>query len=125
MFFIENHGQVDARFAYYVEGSETSAYFAREGVTFILTGTPEDTEPFGPGDGTPASTTRSSWGVTLDFENANPNARLAAAEKSVSVVSYFRGARDDWKTGLPTYQSVVYRELWPGIDPSGERVGVR
>jgi hypothetical protein len=32
------------------------------------------------------------------------------------VFSYFRGSRDQWKTGLSTYASLVYRDLWPGID---------
>jgi len=32
------------------------------------------------------------------------------------VFSYFKGKPSDWKTGLPTYTKVVYRDLWPGID---------
>jgi hypothetical protein len=33
-----------------------------------------------------------------------------------SGVSYFKGPREQWKTGLRTYASVVYRDVWPGID---------
>jgi len=32
------------------------------------------------------------------------------------VVSYFKGPREAWHTGLPTYAGVRYRDLWPGID---------
>jgi len=32
------------------------------------------------------------------------------------VVSYFRGPKEEWKTGLATYSKVVYHNLWPGID---------
>ena len=33
-----------------------------------------------------------------------------------TTVSYFRGPRTEWRTGLPTYREVVYRDAWPGID---------
>jgi hypothetical protein len=32
------------------------------------------------------------------------------------VISYFKGPKDQWQTGLPTYASLVYLDLWPGID---------
>ena len=32
------------------------------------------------------------------------------------MISYFKGPREAWRTGLPTYASVVYPSLWPGID---------
>ena len=31
-------------------------------------------------------------------------------------MSYFKGKPEEWKTGLPTYAKVIYRDLWPGID---------
>ena len=37
-------------------------------------------------------------------------------EPTDAVISYFKGAREEWTTGLPTYASLVYRDLWPGID---------
>ena len=38
LYFVENRGQVDSRVAYYVQGSDKTIYFTREGVTFALTG---------------------------------------------------------------------------------------
>ena len=38
------------------------------------------------------------------------------ADKQQAVFSYFKGPEKDWKTGLPTYSKIVYRDLWPGID---------
>lgn len=32
------------------------------------------------------------------------------------MISYFKGGRDQWKTGLKTYGTLVYADLWPGID---------
>ena len=40
----------------------------------------------------------------------------AGRDLTSAVVSYFKGPREEWKTGLPTYGSVVYEDLWPGID---------
>src|SRR5207247_2516650 len=32
-------------------------------------------------------------------------------------VNYFIGTdRSKWRTGLPTYEQIVYRNLWPGVD---------
>lgn len=35
---------------------------------------------------------------------------------SETVVSYFRGDRSDWVTGVPTFGGLEYPEVWPGID---------
>src|SRR5262249_35502212 len=51
-----------------------------------------------------------------DFLGADPNARPVGADKTEAVFSYFRGRPEQWKAGLPSYQGVTYRELWPGID---------
>ena len=32
------------------------------------------------------------------------------------MISYFKGTRAQWKTGMPTYGKLVYADLWPGID---------
>lgn len=37
-------------------------------------------------------------------------------EKTEAIVSYFTGPQEQWHTGVPTYTSIVYPELWPGID---------
>ena len=36
--------------------------------------------------------------------------------RTSAVISYFRGPREQWHTGLPTFRRLVYRDLWPGID---------
>src|SRR5215831_16182450 len=52
----------------------------------------------------------------LEFLGANPDVKPVGLESAPAVVSYFKGPREQWKTGLPTYASVVYSDLWPGID---------
>ena len=37
-------------------------------------------------------------------------------DRTSAVVSYFKGPQVQWKAGLATYATVVYQDLWPGID---------
>jgi hypothetical protein len=55
--------------------------------------------------------------VSLRFVHANPGVQLEARLKLLGKVNYLIG-RDpaNWRTGLPTYRELVYRNLWPGID---------
>lgn len=104
--FIPNRGQVDARAAYYLQGRDKAVYFAAGGLTFVLSGA-------GAADGgRPAS----RYALKLDFLGADPDARPAGEGETGAVVSYFTGKEADWRTGLPTYSRIVYRNLWPGID---------
>ena len=132
LYFIENQGQLDPRVAYYIQGGDKSIYFTGRGVTFALTDAPTDA-----GEGKPSSEAlvhpasyrgiggakedgpqreAERWVVKLDFVNANPNVRPVGQEPTAAVISYFKGPREEWSTGLPTYASLIYRDLWPGID---------
>lgn len=55
--------------------------------------------------------------VSLRFVHANPGVQLEARSKLPGKVNYLIG-RDpsNWRTGLPTYRELVYRNLWPRID---------
>src|SRR5437867_8009552 len=125
--FVENRGQVDPRVAYYVPGHDTAFYFTREGVTIALTGStlsrasgPDGLRDVARQTGLPSLPDREGspqrWAVKLDFVGANPEVRPVGQDPTPAVVSYFKGPREAWKTGLPTYASVVYPNLWPGID---------
>ena len=132
LYFIENRGQFDPRVAYYIQGGDKSIYFTGRGVTFALTDAPTDA-----GDGKPSSQAlvhpvsyratggtkedgpqreAQRWVFKLDFVDANRNVRPVGQEPTAAVISYFKGPREEWTTGLPTYASLVYRDLWPGID---------
>jgi uncharacterized repeat protein (TIGR01451 family) len=125
LYFIENRGQVHARVAYYVQGRNTSVYFTPGGVTIALTG-PAASQPADGHRGVarPVSfrtsadseDARQRWAVKLDFVGANPDVRPRGQEPTPAVISYFKGSREQWKAGLGTYASLVYRDLWPGID---------
>ena len=128
LYFIENQGQLDPRVAYYIQGGDKSIYFTGRGVTFALTGAGDgktSSEAFvhpvsyrGTGGAKEHGPQREAerWVVKLDFVDANPNVRPVGQEPTAAVISYFKGPREEWSTGLPTYASLIYRDLWPGID---------
>ena len=111
------------RVAYYIQGGDKTIYFTGRGVTFALTAALT-----GAGDGKtssealvhPASYRGTGgakehgpqreverWVVKLDFVDANPNVRPVGQEPTAAVISYFKGPREEWTTGLPTYASLV------------------
>ncbi len=116
LYFIENKGQVDSRVAYYVQGSDTTLYFTHEGVTFGLTGE----EGCGGGScfakGLAGPQPMGRWAVKLDFIGANSKATVKGEAATSAKISYFKGPKETWKTGLQTYSRLVYADLWPGID---------
>lgn len=125
LYFVENHGQMDARVAYYVQGYDKTLYFTSEGLSFALANpsksqttaktTKQSTAPRPKGERKePAATER--YTLKLDFVGANPNVRPQGQEQTEAVFSYFKGRREQWQTGLKTYAGVVYQDLWPGID---------
>jgi hypothetical protein len=56
------------------------------------------------------------WILKLDFVGANPDVKISGKEQDQTTFSYFHGGKESWRAGLKTYRSIVYHELWPGID---------
>ncbi len=55
--------------------------------------------------------------IKLTFLNANPNPEIIAADQQEGKVNYFIGKDPEkWRTNIPTYRAVVYKEVYPGID---------
>jgi hypothetical protein len=124
LLFIQNQGQTDQQVAFYLQGQDSTIYFTSSGLTFALsealadTGTTDaslssDADPKRQRT-SPAESRR--WALKLDFVGANPGVIPQGEEKAEAIVSYFTGSQDQWHTGLPTFQRLVYHNLWPGID---------
>jgi hypothetical protein len=54
--------------------------------------------------------------LDLRFVGASSVTSLEARERTAGTVNRFTGDRSDWETGVPMYEELVYRDLWPGID---------
>jgi hypothetical protein len=98
VYFVENRGIYPDEVAYYVQGADKTLFFTQDGVTFRLKGKDR------------------GWVVKLEFIGANPDVVPRGTDRQRAVFSYFKGPEKDWKTGLPTFSKVAYRDLWPGID---------
>ncbi|MBN2490635.1 MAG: hypothetical protein JXQ29_07290, partial [Planctomycetes bacterium] len=98
IYFVSNEGVCADEVSHYVPGADKTLYFTPAGFVFQLQGKAR------------------GWIVKLEFVGANPDVAPQGEQRQEAVFSYFRGPREDWKTGLPTFARLVYRELWPGID---------
>ena len=104
LYFIENRGQVNDRVGLYLQGRDKSVYFTPQGLTFVLT------HAGAHGD------RKERHALRLDFLGAHPGVHPRGQSPTEAIVSYLKGDRSQWKTALPTYSEVVYKDLWPGID---------
>ncbi len=116
LYFIENRGQLDSRVAFYVQGRDTTLYFTAEGMTLVLTEIGDRLERASLGRNRQSPQPRTRRAVKLDFVGANPEPKILGGDPTSAVVSYFKGRPEEWKAGLPTYASITYADLWPGID---------
>ncbi len=115
--FIPNQGQTDRQIKYSLHGRDTQVYFTAKGLTMVLTEPGKKEEPrreaslkATPRVATPQEPeSRPRWVTKLDFVGARRDVQLEGVERGEAVVSYFKGNKDQWKTGLPTYGKVVYR----------------
>ena len=101
--FIANGGQIDDRAAYYILGRDKTVFFGRDGVSLVLSESPT-AKKFG------------HWAVKLAFDGAVPAAGPVGDGLTPAVVSYFKGRPEEWRTAVPTFARLAYRNLWPGID---------
>lgn len=122
--FVENRGQFDSQIGYYLQEQENTAYFTAGGVTFVQYQLQREKESVltrphlasvalqEPGE---QFSTR-SWALQLDFINTHKDARPQGQQQTPVRISYFTGPRQQWQTNLLTYHTVLYKNLWPGID---------
>lgn len=94
--FVPNAGQHDAQVRYAARGPGYSFFFTKDIAALTLV--------------------RDNRGTALNlrFVGASPKARLVPGERGAGRVNYLRGSKRD--ANLPIYESLTYRDLWPGID---------
>lgn len=100
--FIENAGQADARAPLYMKGRDATVFFTQRGLSLALA---HDT-----------GLAIERWNLALDFLNANPSVRPTGRDPVPAAITFFEGSADRWQTGVRAYTSVVYADVWPGVD---------
>ena len=100
--FAPNAGQTDDSVRYVARGAGYTFFFADEQAVLSLVRA-------GGQDVT-------GLALELRFVGASADARLEAREPGPGTVSQLTGSAGDSASSVETYQELVYRELWPGID---------
>jgi len=98
--FIQNAGQTDRRVCYYAQGPGYSVSFMQKGVGLAFA--------------------QRKQGMALGLRFLGANKALPHGEARLEgKVSYLLGNDPaKWRSGVPSYGKVVYRDLWPGVDMS-------
>ncbi|EFM10789.1 conserved repeat domain protein [Paenibacillus curdlanolyticus YK9] len=107
--FVPNRGQLNnAQIRYGSKGATFEAAFTSEGAIFTLFD-----RFLQDGQEQELRSTR----LDFRFLNARADVQPEGEQQTDGKVHYLRGADPtDWRTDLPSYLKLVYRELWPGID---------
>jgi hypothetical protein len=103
LLFVPNVGQTSSEFRYVVKRSPLLIGFKQDGLVVR--------------DG------QATLGVT--FAGANAAAGPEAVGRRSGNVNFLLGRPEEWKTNIPTYEGVLYRDLYPGIDLSYKEEGGR
>jgi uncharacterized repeat protein (TIGR01451 family) len=94
LFFIPSAGQGPESAKFVAKGSGLTAAFSPDRVAFRIAGT----------------------SLAMVFEGADPQCRVEGKERLAGRANFLQGAPQGWRTDVPMYGSVFYRELYPGID---------
>jgi hypothetical protein len=142
--FVENRGQASEHIDYYVHNGRPRTGFSAGSVTYVLSrpASAEELEEatlqhpeLGLGsldEGMPSPHPRHehsghthhkdetgwshTWTVRVEFEGADRTVRPRGRDQAETVISFFKGEREDWKTAIPTYHQLAYENLWPEVD---------
>jgi hypothetical protein len=120
--FLENVGQFDSQVLYVAESAGTTIFLTQEAIVLVLHETPQMDSPPDPlawpvdglsGEEGPVG----AWALWIRFAGANPEARVEARDKLPGYANFFFGSDPAaWRTHVASYEEILYRELWPGID---------
>ncbi len=107
LYFIKNRGQIDKKVKYYAQSGEKAIYFTQNGVYTALTNISKKNK----------NKLLSRETIFLKPVNANSSAVLTAEQPLSGKVNYFIGNKQNkWKRCIPTYQRIVYKNIYPNID---------
>lgn len=113
LFFTENRGQVDSQVKFFTKGQGHGIYFTPQGMVLGLS---RDVNRGGKKDGKGRGKGDRAL-VQLRPQGIRAGVEILATEPLAGKVNFFQGNDPaKWQTGVPTYNSVLYREAYPGID---------
>ena len=108
LYFEANRGQVHEKFDYLARSGGLRAYIGPAGAVMSLRGTAQS--------GLSEDGKESRWNIELTITSDNLWAEHRGEKKLPGKVNYFKGSKAQWKTDIPTYGRVRYKQVLPGID---------
>ncbi|MDQ1335758.1 MAG: hypothetical protein QG552_2708 [Thermodesulfobacteriota bacterium] len=119
LYFIENKGQMDPRIWFYVKTPGQTLYFTENSIVFDLLRKQDAAGKDTNKDMShqPAQIRRERLVFNLAFENAGKGALIEGTGRQDGKINYFVGNdRRQWKTDIATYNGVLYKGIYKGID---------
>jgi len=118
--FVPNLGQTDPTILFRVLGSTSTLFFARREIVLPLPYTTGRTSPFSglfSGEKTETEARDQAHVLRLRFEGTSVDGQVVGQGQLAGTVNYYLG--DDpaeWRTDVPTYETLAYEGLYAGID---------
>ncbi len=122
MSFIPNKGQSKIPSLYYSRGANSAVHFNKDEIFFAFIKPSHQHASLQPqtwNSKTNSSSAAQDMGLVLSmrFIDANPGVSILAEQECGTRVNFFSGQDPSkWFTGIPVYQQINYRDLWPGIN---------
>jgi hypothetical protein len=108
--FEANHGQTDRQVDFIARGRGYTMFLTPREAVLTLRGPATSTDGRRQGQSNAAA-------LRVRLVAANPEPHAAGLEQLPGRVNYFRGKDPTrWRTNIPTYAKVRYREVYPGVD---------
>jgi len=131
--FTENSGQWDEKALFRAEAGAAVFFFCADEVVYVFTRDTDELDessslrrqPYGPyGESLPDASPfdrprykKEAMVIKAQFVGANPDAEIVAEDRLPHNCNYFYGDDPDkWRTDVPNYSAITYKDIWPGID---------
>jgi len=125
--FTENRGQWGEKTLFKAEAGGATFYFCKDEVAYLFV---RDTDELDESstlrrqeslpDASPLDRPRYKKEALLikaQFIGANPNPEIVGEDRLAHNCNYFYGNNPaKWRTDVPNYSAITYKDIWPGID---------
>ena len=120
LFFEPNCGQTDARAKFVAHAAGATVFLTATGAVVEEIHHDLSKALHGPAALDGRAHVRPKLGgfaVAMNFAGADPRASAEGTDKLPGISNYFIGNHPaNWKTGIPNYERVRYRSIYPGVD---------
>jgi hypothetical protein len=127
--FTENRGQWDEKVLYRAEAGGATFYFCHDEVVYFFVRDTDELEeeqlswtrrkeslPDAPPFERPRYK-KEAMLIKAEFIGANPNPEIIPEDRLSHNCNYFYGNDPaKWRTDVPSYSAITYKDIWPGID---------